>query len=51
VRAILDTQLADTVKARLVGPDGGSMRLAPADGRGLRAQERLYDVTAAFQAG
>jgi polyphosphate kinase len=49
VRAVLDTQLADTVKARLLGADGGSTRLAPAGAPGVRAQDRLYEVTAAFQ--
>ncbi len=46
VREILEVQLADTVKARLILPDGGSRRV-PADGRPrLRSQERLYELAA-----
>jgi polyphosphate kinase len=45
VRMILDIQLADTVKARRIMPDGTSEKIR-ADGRpALRSQERLYDVT------
>jgi polyphosphate kinase len=45
VKTVLETQLADTVKARVLLPDG---RFAPrgGDGRGtLRSQERLWDLT------
>jgi polyphosphate kinase len=46
IQAVLDTQLADTVKARIILPDGTSARVAP-DGRpALRSQERLYALTA-----
>jgi len=42
---ILEIQLADTVKARLIRPDGRSERVA-ADGRpALRSQELLYELT------
>ena len=46
VREILEIQLADTVKARRFLPDGTTERVRP-DGREiLRAQERLYELTA-----
>jgi polyphosphate kinase len=51
VGAILDTQLADTVKARRLLPDGTSIRLATADGCAVRAQDSLHDLTSSFQAG
>ena len=45
VREILEVQLADTVKARRILPDGSSVRVQ-AEGRPpLRSQERLYDLT------
>jgi hypothetical protein len=45
--AELETQLADTVKARVILADGHSERVA-ADGRPIvRSQERLYEVTTA----
>ena len=47
VREILEIQLADTVKARRILPDGSSVRVQ-AEGRpALRSQERLYDLTGA----
>jgi polyphosphate kinase len=47
VREILEVQLADTVKARRILPDGSSIRVQ-SDGRpSLRSQERLYDLTGA----
>jgi polyphosphate kinase len=47
VREILEIQLADTVKARRILPDGSSVRIV-ADGQpSLRSQERLYEVTGA----
>ena len=42
LREILDTQLADNVKARLILPDGRSSRVMPGDEPPLRSQERLY---------
>ena len=46
VREILEIQLADTVKARRILPDGRSVRVR-AEGRPpLRSQERLYELTA-----
>jgi polyphosphate kinase len=45
VREILEIQLADTVKARRILPDGTSVRVS-AEGRPVvRSQERLYDLT------
>jgi polyphosphate kinase len=41
--AILDVQLGDTVKARLIRPDGTSQRISAASG--LRSQERLWELT------
>jgi polyphosphate kinase len=47
VREILEIQLADTVKARRILPDGTSVRVS-AEGRPVvRSQERLYDLTGA----
>jgi len=46
LREILDTQLADTVKARLVLADGRSIRVTPGDAPPLRSQERLYALAA-----
>jgi polyphosphate kinase len=47
VREILEIQLADTVKARRILPDGRSERV-DAEGRPpLRSQERLYEATGA----
>jgi len=46
LRDILDTQLADTVKARLILPDGRSSRVTPGDEPPLRSQERLYALAA-----
>ena len=46
VREVLDIQLSDTVKARRFLSDGTTERVRP-DGREIvRAQERLYDLTA-----
>ena len=47
IRAVLDAQLADTVKGRLIRPDGRSERLIPPPTGGLRSQERLYTLAAA----
>ena len=41
---ILDVQLADTVKARVIQPDGRSVRVAPGRRPRLRSQERLYEL-------
>jgi polyphosphate kinase len=51
VREILDVQLADTVKARRIGPDGRSRRPASGNGHAIRAQVRLYDLALAEQHG
>jgi polyphosphate kinase len=45
IRAMLEIQLGDTVKARHLLPDGGSVRRRD-DGPPLRAQDRLYELTA-----
>jgi polyphosphate kinase len=47
LREVLETQLADTVKARLVLADGHSERVPAGDRPPLRSQERLYELTAA----
>ena len=45
IREILAIQLADSVKARVLGPDGRSRRL-PSPAAPLRSQERLYELVA-----
>jgi polyphosphate kinase len=45
IRDILETQLADTVKARRVLADGRSVRIRPAGHSALRSQERLHETT------
>jgi polyphosphate kinase len=47
IREILDIQLADTVKARRILPDGRSMRIRADGDSALRSQERLYEANAA----
>jgi polyphosphate kinase len=47
VREILEVQLADTVKARRILPDGRSMRVDAQGRPPLRSQERLYEETGA----
>ena len=47
VREILEIQLADTVKARRILSDGGSVRAGAGGAPALRSQERLYDALAA----
>jgi polyphosphate kinase len=47
IRQMLDLQLADTAKARLLRPDGTSVRARPEAGAGLRSQERLYELIGA----
>jgi len=42
IAAILDVQLGDTVKARLIRPDGTSERISTSTG--LRSQERLWEL-------
>jgi len=46
VREILEIQLADTVKARRILPDGSSARIRGRMESRLRSQERLYEATA-----
>jgi len=45
--AILEVQLGDTVKARLIRPDGTSQRISASPG--LRSQERLWELTHPLQ--
>ena len=47
LREILEIQLADTVKARRILPDGTSVRVRAEGQPTLRSQERLYDLTGA----
>ncbi len=47
IHAILETQLADTAKARVVLADGRSARVRPDGIAPLRSQERLYDAVMA----
>jgi len=42
IREVLEAQLADTVKARVILPDGRSARVAENGAPPLRSQERLY---------
>jgi polyphosphate kinase len=44
LREILETQLADTAKARLILPNGRSNRLRIEGQPALRSQERLYEL-------
>jgi polyphosphate kinase len=44
IREILDTQLADTVKARRILSDGRSVRIGATGRPPLRSQERLYET-------
>jgi polyphosphate kinase len=46
VREVLDTQLADNVKARIILPDGRSERINAAGMPPVRSQERLYELAA-----
>jgi polyphosphate kinase len=48
IRQLLDVQLADTVKARAILPDGRSRRIRPEGGTPLRSQERLYELVGTF---
>jgi len=47
LREILEIQLADTVKARRILPDGSSVHVRGEGLPALRSQERLYDLTSA----
>jgi hypothetical protein len=41
---VLDVQLADTVKARVLGADGRSVRVRAEGQPGVRSQERLDEL-------
>jgi hypothetical protein len=47
IREILEIQLAGTVKAHRILPDGRSVRIRAAGAPALRAQEGLYEATGA----
>jgi polyphosphate kinase len=47
VREILEVQLVDTVKARLLQPDGTSVRARSEGGVDVRSQEQLYELIGA----
>ncbi len=49
LREVLETQLADSVKARLILADGHSERVHAGDRPPLRSQERLYELTGAVR--
>ncbi len=49
LRKILDIQLGDTVKARVILSDGHSKRLTATGDPPFRSQERLYELTASSQ--
>src|SRR4029453_2658951 len=51
IREILDTQLAEPVKARRILADGSSERLPTSAARALRSQQRLYEITGAEGSG
>jgi polyphosphate kinase len=50
VREILELQLADTVKARLLQPDGTTVRAKPAGTAPLRSQEKQYELIGSLRA-
>src|SRR5688572_15529547 len=45
LRQMLDTQLADNVKARIILPDGRSEHVKPNGEPPVRSQDRLYELT------
>ena len=47
IREVLETQLSDTVKGRLILPDGRSARVELSGGTPIRSQERLYAMAGA----
>ncbi len=50
VAEILAIQLADTVKARVITPTGGSERRRSDGASSLRSQERLYELAGGARA-
>ena len=46
---IMETQLADTVKSRVLLPDGSSRRAPRTASGSLRSQDRLYELTAGLR--
>ena len=46
LRQVLETQLADNVKARIIQPDGRSEHVKPNGEPPLRSQDRLYELSA-----
>ena len=49
VRQILEIQLTDSAKARLVQPDGTSIRVRAAGGAPIRSQERIYELIGSYR--
>ena len=49
VREILDVQLNDTVKARLLQPDGSTIRAEARGAEAIRSQERIYQLIGGAQ--
>jgi polyphosphate kinase len=47
VREVLDIQLSDTVKARLLQPDGTSIRVRPEGAVSVRSQDQIYELIGA----
>ena len=50
IGTILAIQLADTVKARRILPDGSSARIEAQGEASLRSQERLYEAAGSDRA-
>jgi polyphosphate kinase len=49
VRQILEIQLADSAKARLLQPDGTSVRVRAPGGAPIRSQERIYELIGSYR--
>src|SRR6185503_9587231 len=49
VREALDVQLMDSVKARLLQPDGSTIRVEARGAEAIRSQERIYQLIGSAQ--
>jgi polyphosphate kinase len=49
VRQILEIQLTDSAKARLLQPDGTSIRVRAPGGAPIRSQERIYELIGSYR--
>ena len=49
LRQMLDTQLADNVKARIILPDGITIRAEARGAEAIRSQERIYQLIGGAQ--